>query len=341
MKKNDELFELIKDLVETPGPSGSEQAIQKKIRSIAEPYADEIRSDALGNLIVRKGSKKAGGMRIMLSAHVDEIGLMVTHVDDNGFARFHAIGSVHAMNCMGGRVLFTNGQQGVIGCDRLMPNTLPTLENLYIDTGASSKEDCQVQVGDVAGFTRPTITLGERIVAKSMDDRIAAVVLIEALKALKSSPNEIFFVFSTQEEVGLRGATVAAFGIDPEIGLAVDVTGTGDTPRARKMNVSLGKGAAIKVKDASFIAHPGVVNWMIAQAKASKIPYQMEVMEFGGTDGRAIQLTRAGVPAGCLSIPCRYIHTPSEMVDRGDVEACINLLTALLSHKIDLGLALE
>ena len=334
--KNDALFELVKELVETPGPSGSENLIQKKIKALVEPYADETRVDALGNLIVRKGSKEAGGMRVMISAHVDEIGLMVTHVDENGFARFHTIGGVNPMTCIGGRVLFMDGQQGVIGCERLQSNALPKIEDLFIDTGATSREDCPVQVGDVAGFERPAIQLGGRLVAKSMDDRISAVVAIEALKALKSSPHEIYFVFSTQEEVGIRGATVAAFGIEPEIGLAIDVTPTGDTPRARKMNVALGAGAAIKVKDASFIAHPGVVNWMVATAQAKKLPYQMEVLEYGGTDGRAIQMSRAGVPAGCLSIPCRYVHSPSEMVDRGDLEACIKLLTALLSKKIDL-----
>lgn len=339
MKKNtqsQDLNALIKRLVETPGPSGSEHDIRAAVEDEIRPYCDEMRVDALGNLIARKGTKKAGGMRVMISAHIDEIGLMVTHVDDNGFARFISIGGVSPLTCLGGRVLFMDGTRGVIGLERLEPNTMPKLENLYVDTGATSKADCPVKVGDVAGFERPVLDLGKRIVAKSMDDRIAAVVAIEAMKAIKSTPHEIHFVFSVQEEVGIRGAITAAYGVDPEVGLAVDVTRTGDTPMSAKMAVALGDGPAIKVRDSSFMADSRVIAWMKAEAEASKIPYQMEVLEYGGTDGRAIQMTRAGVPAGCLSIPCRYIHTPSEMVDRDDLLGAIDLLTALLSEPIKL-----
>jgi endoglucanase len=207
---------------------------------------------------------------------------------------------------------------------------------LFIDVGASDRESCPVKVGDVCGFERPYVEFGDRLVAKSMDDRIAAVVAIEALKALKKSLHEVYFVFSVQEEVGIRGATTAAYGVDPDLGLAVDVTLSGDTPRTIKMETALGKGVAIKVRDSSFIADPKVVNWMVETAQKEGIPYQMEVLEAGGTDGRAIQMTRAGVPAGCISIACRYIHSPSEMVDKKDVEAAIKLLIALLSKPVKL-----
>ena len=146
-----------------------------------------------------------------------------------------------------------------------------------------------------------------------------------------------YFVFSVQEEVGIRGAITAAYGVDPEVGLAVDVTRTGDTPLGVKMEVALGKGPAIKVRDSSFIADTRVVKWMVNEAKAQKLPYQMEVLEAGGTDGSAMQRTRAGVPAGCLSIPCRYIHSPSEMVDRDDVENSVKLLVGLLGKPVRLG----
>ncbi len=180
--------------------------------------------------------------------------------------------------------------------------------------------------------------LGKRLVAKSMDDRIAAVIAIEAMKQVKkTSPNEIYFVFSVQEEVGIRGATTAAYGVSPEVGIAVDVTGVGDTPKGFKLNVKLGNGPAVKVRDSSFIADPRVVKWMVNEAEAQGLPYQMEVLTFGGTDGRAIQLTREGVPAGCLSIGSRYIHTPSEMIDRDDLENSIKLLVGLLNNKIELG----
>ena len=335
-KKNNDLLNVLEMLVETPGPSGSEHLIRSKIEEAIRDHVDEVYTDALGNLIAKKGSKSEGGKRVMISSHVDEIGLMVTHVDDNGFARFISIGGVSPFTCIGGRVLFMNGTQGVIGMERLDKDEHPSLEKLFIDTGATSKEDSKVSVGDVCGFERPFMNLGKRLVAKSMDDRAAVAVAVEALKAVKKTPNEIYFVFSVQEEVGLRGAITAAYGVDPEVGIAVDVTRTGDTPKGVKMEVALGKGPAIKVRDSSFIADPRVVNWMVNEAKAQSLPYQMEVLEAGGTDGAAIQRTRAGVPAGCLSIPCRYIHSPSEMVDVDDLQQCVSLLTGLLSKGIEL-----
>ena len=230
-----------------------------------------------------------------------------------------------------------NGTQGVIGMERLEKDEHPELAKYFIDTGATSKVDSKVGVGDVCGFERPLLDLGKRVVAKSMDDRVAAAIAVEALKEVKPGVNELYFVFSVQEEVGIRGAITAAYGVDPEIGLAVDVTRTGDTPLGVKMEVALGNGPAIKVRDSSFIADPRVVKWMVNEAKAQKLPYQLEVLEAGGTDGAAMQRTRAGVPAGCLSIPCRYIHSPSEMVDRDDVENSVKLLVGLLGKPVSLG----
>ena len=336
-KKNTSLWTILQTLVETPGPSGSEHVIREKIKAEIQGHADEVYTDALGNLIARKGALKEGGKRIMISAHVDEIGLMITHVDDNGFARFLPIGGINPLTCLGGRVLFMNGTQGGIGMERLEKDEHPELPKYFIDTGATSKADSKVGVGDVCGFERPLLDLGKRVVAKSMDDRVAAAIAVEALKEVKPGVNELFFVFSVQEEVGIRGAITAAYGVDPEIGLAVDVTRTGDTPLGVKMEVALGNGPAIKVRDSSFIADPRVVKWMVNEAKAQKLPYQLEVLEAGGTDGAAMQRTRAGVPAGCLSIPCRYIHSPSEMVDRDDVENSVKLLVGLLGKPVSLG----
>jgi len=326
---------LIQKLVETPGPSGFEYQIRDVIREAIGDAADEVRVDALGSLIAKKGTKSDEGMRVMISAHIDEIGLMVTHIDSNGFIRFTNIGGINPLTCYGGRVLFMDGTRGVIGMDGLEPGKLPKLSDLFIDVGATSYEDCPIKVGDVCGFERPFIDLGKRMVAKSMDDRIAAAIAIEALKRLEQTPHEVHFVFSTQEEVGLRGATTAAYGVDPEVGFAVDVTRSGDTPRtAKKIATALGDGPAIKVRDSSFIADPRLVDWMVKRAVDAGIPYQLEVLEAGGTDGRAIQLTRAGVPAGCISIACRYVHSPSEMVDSEDVENAVRLLVKLLSEPI-------
>ncbi len=332
---------LIQKLVETVSPSGYEAPIREIIRAEIEPFVDETRVDALGNLIARRGMGGPDGLKIMLSAHIDEIGVIVTHVDEKGFLRFVPIGGVRPLTCIGGRVRFLNGQVGVISAERGDdPGKVPGFDNLYIDVGASRREDVTVRVGDVAAFDRPFVDLGERLVSKAMDDRIGAAVLIETICRMASKnilgPHQLFFVFSTQEEVGLRGATTAAFGIDPDLGLAVDVTGVGDTPRGSRMEVALGKGPAIKVRDGRMLADARVVDWMVRTAQAARLPYQLEILEGGTTDASAMQLTRAGVPAGCMSIPCRYIHSPSEMVDYGDVENSVKLLVELISQPVNL-----
>jgi putative aminopeptidase FrvX len=328
---------LIQKLTETFSPSGFESAIREVIRTEVEGLADEVRVDALGSLIVRKGVKGRNGRRIMLAGHMDEIGLIATHIDGNGFIRFTSLGFVRPTTLVSGRVQFANGTQGVVGIEQdLNATKMPSLRDCYIDIGASSAKDCPVRIGDVAAFQRPFLDLGGRLVAKAMDDRIGCAVMVETLRALKTTPHELYFVFTTQEEVGTRGAGPSAFGIDPEIGLAVDVTLTGDTPKSKPMAVSLGKGPAVKVKDTGMLADPRVVEWMCSTAERKRIPYQREVLEAGSTDARAIQMTRSGVPAGCLSIPCRYVHTPSEMVDYEDVQNSVKLLVALLSAPIKL-----
>jgi len=324
---------LIKELVETTGPSGFEQDVRQLVREKISDHVDEMKTDALGNLIARKGS---GEKKIMISAHMDEIGIVVSHVDKNGFVRFTNLGGVYPRNCVGGRVRFLNGAAGIIYQEKAGAFESLPLTEMYIDVGATSPNDCPVKIGDVAAFDRPFDEVGGRLVSKAMDDRIGVAVAIETLQQLKKTPHSLFFVFSVQEEVGLRGATTSAFGVDPDIGLAIDVTATGDTPNGLKMAVELGKGPAIKVRDSGMIADPRVVDWMVAAAKKAKLPHQLEILNGGTTDAKAIQLTRNGVPSGCLSIPCRYVHSPSEMVDYNDVQESVALLTAMLGEKVDL-----
>jgi endoglucanase len=330
---------LLQTLTETFGPAGYEDEVRKIVRSEVESLADEIRVDTLGNLIVRKRPTKAvqDARKIMVAAHMDEIGVIASHVDENGFIRFAPIGGVFRRYVLGGRVRFLNGTQGIIGYDRLdNVNELPTLDKVYIDVGATSPRDCPVKVGDVAAFDRPFSDLGARLAAKSMDNRVGVLVAIETLRALRSTSFDVYFVFTTQEEVGVRGATTSAYGVDPDLGIALDVTPSGDTPNALRMEMALGKGPCIKIQDVGMIADPRVVQWMVRTAEKNKIPYQREVLLIGGTDARAIQLTRAGVPAGCLSIPVRYVHSPSEMIDYSDVQNTVKLLSALLRTPIDL-----
>jgi len=337
---------LLQTLTETFGPSGYEDKVREIVRNEVESLADEIRVDVLGNLIARKRPSKVTKdtsaavprtKKIMIAAHMDEIGVIVSHVDENGFVRFSPIGGVFRRYVLGGRVRFLNGTQGVIGFDRLENvDELPTLDKVYIDVGATNPKDCPVKIGDIAAFDRLYSELGHRLVAKSMDNRVGVLVAIETLRALKSTPHDVYFVFTTQEEVGTRGAATSAYGVDPDIGIALDVTPSGDTPNSLRMEMALGKGPCIKIQDVSMIADSRIVQWMIRAAEKNKIPYQREVLLLGGTDARAIQLTRAGVPVGCISVPVRYVHSPSEMVDYSDVQNAVKLLTAILRTPIDL-----
>jgi endoglucanase len=331
---------LIQKLVETAAPSGYEAAVRSVIRSEIEKAGGQARVDALGNLIAVKGPDE--GKKIMLSAHMDEIGVMISHIDERGFARLYPVGGVSPATCIGSRVRFLNGQSGVIYFERPdEPGRIPSFEHLYVDVGASSRQAFPLRVGDVAAFDRPMVELGDRLVSKAMDDRIGVAVLVETFCQLKDTPNQVYFVFSTQEEVGLRGATTAAYGLDPDLAVAVDVTASGDTPKGPRMATALGNGPAIKVRDGGMLADPRVVDWMVKAAVSAKIPYQMEILEGGTTDARAMQLTRAGVPAGCISIPCRYIHSPSEMVDLADVQNAVRLMLELVSRPVNDVVALE
>lgn len=329
---------LIQKLVEAYGPSGSEDTIRGLIRQEIRGLAGDIRVDALGNLIavVKPGAR--GGRKVMLTAHMDEIGFIVSHVDDNGFLRFQPLGGVNALACVGARVRFGNGVLGVIHSDarRDDPAKIPAFSDLFIDVGAGSRATCPVGVGDAAGFQRELAAAGDRLVGKSMDDRISVAILIETLRRLKRSPHEVAFVFSVQEEVGTRGAGPAAFGLAAEVGLAVDVTATGDTPNGRRMEVRLGAGPAVKVRDARMIADPRVKNLLVQRAREAGVPSQLEILEGGSTDAAAMQVAGGGVPVGALSIPCRYVHTPSEMVDMRDVEGAVTLLLDVLRKPIEI-----
>jgi len=330
---------LIKKLTETASPSGYEGPIREIIHAEIKDLADEIKIDALGNLIARKApaNNAKNSKKVMLAAHMDEIGVIVNHVDENGFIRFTPVGGVFPQTLIGSRVKFLNGVTGVIGAHFLFrPAKLVNLDKMFIDVGATSPKDCPVKVGDVASFVRPFEDLGKRLIAKSMDNRISVAVQIEIMRKLKSTPNDVYFVFTTQEEVAVRGAATSAFGVDPEIGIAIDVCPTGDEPHSPTKDISLGKGPAVKIKDPGMIADPRIVAWMIKGAEKEKIPYQREVSELGSTDARAMQTARAGVMAGNISVPCRYVHSPSEMVDYDDVQNTVKLMVALLSKEIAL-----
>jgi endoglucanase len=330
--------ELLKHLTETFGPSGSEEQIREEIKREMADLVDRIETDALGNLFcVREGG--TGGKRVMLAAHMDEIGVMVTHVDGKGFLRFTPVGGIAVVNLLGSRVVFSQGQMATIS--REWPKTrgereaLPSIERMYLDMGASQREDIAVQVGDAAAFYGPFVDLGARMLARNFDDRAGCAVLIQVARDLEECPHQVHFVFTVQEELGLRGAVTSSYSVQPEVALAVDVTATGDTPEARTMAVSLGGGPAIKVKDRGMLTHPGVRQLMIETAEGSNLPYQREILDWGTTDAMAMQVSRAGVPVGVLSIPSRYVHSPSQMVDLSDLENSVKLLLELLRGSLE------
>ncbi len=327
---------LIRKLVEAWGPSGYEHQVRRLIQEEVADLVDDMRVDALGNLICRVGG---GGKRVMVSAHMDEIGVMALFAEpQSGYLRFEPIGGLLNSSLAGNRVRFENGATGVIGVYDSFGKgrtSVPDLSDFYIDV--SDGNGGAVPAGSPAAFWREFETRGTRLIAKSLDDRIGCVVAIETLRKLnRQAPNEVHFVFSVQEEVGVRGAGPAAYGIDPELGIALDVTATGDELRNRKMTVTLGGGAAIKVQDSGLVVPPAIVQWMEAGARKHGISVQRELLSGGSTDARVIQMTRAGVPSGCISIPTRFLHTTSETADSRDVQACIDLLHALLSEPIEL-----
>jgi len=326
------LKDLIKQLTEAYGPPGYEQTVRDIIQGHITSLADRVEIDPLGNLhAVRQGS--GTGLTIMLAAHMDEIGLMVSYIDEQGFARLTALGGVRAETMVGNRAVFTNGALGVINVEKWPRNESldHSHRKLYLDFGVKSKKEVPVRIGDVAGFQRPFVDLGETLVAKSMDDRIGCAILIELLKQLEETPHEVHVVFTVQEEVGTRGATTAAHKVHPDVAIAIDVTDSGDVPERKDFEVKMGQGPAIKVMDRGFLAHPGLKKWMVETAIENKIPYQLEILTMGTTDARAMQLAHEGNAAGALSIPCRHVHTPSEMVSYSDVQNAVKLLLAMLS----------
>ncbi|MGJ3239636.1 MAG: M42 family metallopeptidase [Anaerolineae bacterium] len=334
------MFELIKKLTEAWGPSGYEHQVRALIQEEVADLADDIRVDGMGNLICRIG-EVGQGKRVMIAAHMDEIGVMATYAEPNSrYLRFSNIGGLLYTSLHGNRVKFEDGTIGVIAVHDAFGKgrtSAKSTDDFYIDVQDESGE-MTVQAGSPAGFWREAQQRGNRVIAKALDDRIGCVVAIETMRKLKAqgTPNELHFVFTTQEEVGVRGAKAAAFGVNPDIGIALDVTATGDEIQGRKMAVKLGGGTAIKVADTSLIVPRSIVDWMIERAEADNITHQLELLVGGGTDASAIQVTHAGVPSGCISIPTRFLHTTSETVDLSDVQACIDLLTGLVSNEITL-----
>ena len=323
-----ELFELIQTLTSAHGPSGDEGEIRTTISQLASPYADEIMTDPMGNLIVHK---KGDGPRVMFAAHMDSIGFIVTHIEKEGVLRVGRLGGVDPKEVTYAPVRFHNGTCGLVAKDEKAEFGKLKLDECYLDIGAENEEQARemVRIGDTAVYGTPTVRQGDAVISPYLDDRIACAVLLSALEGLRSSPNDLYFVFTVQEEVGLRGAKTASWAIDPDYGIVLDVTFSNDTPGGERTGTSrMGQGAAIKLMDSSVICSREMVSRLEQLAKDHGIPAQRDIIQAGGTDGGPIHTTRTGVQTGGISIPCRYMHTPTEMVSLKDVSACIQLVQA-------------
>lgn len=331
-----ELTKLLQQLTGAFGPSGCETEIRETIAGLVRPYVDEVRTDAMGNLICHK---KGPGRKLMFSAHMDSVGMMVTYIEREGCLRFGHLGGLSLGELRGQAVRFANGTRGVIVVSEEKEGEEPLKKSdVLIDIGAADRAQAQtmVRVGDACVYDASFRVQGDTILSGTLDDRAGCAVLIRAMERITQPKNDLYFVFSVQEELGCRGAKPAAFGIDPDLGIAVDVTGSADCPGStHQCPCVLGGGAGIKVMDHSVICQPGLVAWMSRVAEERGIPAQRDVLRVGGTDAGAIQPTRAGVYAGGIDIPCRYVHSPVELCSVKDLEACADLAAALAESEFE------
>ena len=334
-------LELLGKLCAAPGIAGREDRVQAVVTDALRPLVDDLRFDTLGSVV---GTKRGDGPRVMIAAHVDEIGFFVSHIDDRGFLRLQPVGGFDARTLVAQRVL-VHGFAGTVLHGALQPASKPIhllerdeikaakLEELFVDVGLPADQvRSAVEPGDIVTLDRELAVVGDRVMSKALDDRVGVFVMIEALRAMGQTRAEIVAVATTQEEVGLRGAETAAYAVQPEVAIALDVTLALDFPGLLpELAVThLGEGVAIKVMDSSHIANPALLRHLRDLAAAHGIPYQIELLPRGGTDAGSMQRARGGAAAVTLSVPTRYVHTVNEMADQGDIAAAIRLLARFL-----------
>lgn len=332
------MLNTLSKLIKISGVSGQEGKLADFIKTLISDYCDSVEIDNLGNLIALRRGSSHNPKKVMLAAHMDEIGFITTFIEESGLIRFGTIGGINFNAAAYSEVVFENGTVGVIIPEQKVAAADYKANKFYVDIGAKNKKAAErrIKIGDCFSLSsRLTKLYGSRIAGRPFDDRIGCAVLIDIAKRLKSCPDDVYFVFTVQEEVGCRGSKTAAFAIAPDYAIAFDVTSTGDTPGAEPMAVKLGEGAAIKIKDASVISDSRLVSLMQSTAKENKIPAQNEILTAGGTDTSSMQMAGSGAVAGALSVPTRYIHSAVEMIDINDAKACADLALALLARGLD------
>lgn len=324
---------LLKELTQLWGVAGFEKEVRKYIEEKAAPYADETITDAVGNLIVlKKGTGGPKSKKIMFAAHMDEIGFMVKTIEADGRLRVCNLGWNWTGSAYNSRVRFRNGVNGVVCCMGPIEEAGNNAGKLYIDIGAVSKEDAMkyVKLGDACGYRGEYLELAnDRVCAKTLDNRIGCYQLLEALKENDGTcPNDIYYVFCVQEELGCRGSKVAAERIRPDIGVAVDITPAHDYPCDLEGSNALDGGIGIKICDPSVVCDEDVVAAMEECCEKNQIKYQREVIDKGGTDASSMNLSGLGVRAGGIVVVTRYPHSQSAVASKKDIEAGVDLITA-------------
>lgn len=326
---------LLKRLSESDGPSGSEERVRDLVRDEIKSLVDQVRVDAFGNLIAHRRGTGSHRKKIMLAAHLDEPGVMVTFIDGRGFCRFGALGHVQPVTLPGTRVRFENGAVGVIGREgnRAAANEVD-MDALFIDLGAPASGASTVRVGDSACLARDFAAVGDFLIGKALDGRAGCAVLIEMLRQLRKSPHDLFVAFTVQHQVGARGAGAAAYVIQPDAAFVIDTASANDTPGTSSRGIALGKGPAIKFQDQGALTSSSARQMLQDTARQARIPIQLDVRPRGDGDTMPIQASHQGVPTAALALPIRYHNTASEMIHRADGEEAVKLLLALLSKPI-------
>jgi putative aminopeptidase FrvX len=340
------LVEVLEKLSNANGVTGREDDVRNLMKEYLKPYVDEVREDRLGNLIAFKKGKK-DAPTVMIAAHMDEVGLMIKNIKKKGFLQFTKVGGIDDRILLAQKVIVHTDKgplHGVVGSRPVHIQTeaekkkVIDADKLFIDIGAGDKEETEkmgVQVGDVVSFDTKFVQIGKDVVlGKAFDDRVGCAVMVETMKRLQQVDCNVYAVGTIQEEVGLRGATIAAFQIEPDLGIALDATVSGDTPGVGEGEApaNMGEGPVLTVAVAGLIAHPKVLRLLIDSAKENKIPYQLETGIRGATDAARIALTREGVPSGVLSIATRYIHSPAAILNLDDVEKTVELAVAVIEN---------
>jgi len=333
---------MLKELAEAFGPSGNEKEVRAALRGAVEGHVEQMWVDSLGNLHAVKKGASSSGMRVMLTAHMDEVGLMVIGHDDKGGLRVRAIGGIDE-RVLAGKAVWVGSERipGVIGLkpihllEKNERSEVTPLRQLVIDIGAEGKEEARrlAPVGTTAVFATPFRDLGPVALGKAFDDRAGCAVLAELLRG-EPLRHTLHAVFTVQEEVGMRGARVAAYAAEPECAFALEGTIADDLPREKEGSPTseLGKGPVITVMDRSFIAHRGLLRLMVEAAEEAGIPYQFKQPGVGGTDAGAIHKARGGVPSAAVAVPCRYIHGPVCMLQWSDLENTVQLMRETLTR---------